>query len=107
MDLNPLRNVTTVGGYFLTGCSSLSTVDLNPLRNVLTIVDLVSFGNVTTVGDDFLEDCYALTTVDLAPLANVTKVGSGCLKGCDEVHVVGLDKVGPAVRDAAKGVPTK
>ena len=67
------KNVTSIGNYFLRGCSSLTSLDLN------------AFSNVTSIGALFLNDCSALTSLDLNAFSNVTSIGMYFLYGCSKL----------------------
>jgi hypothetical protein len=60
--MEPLSRITSIGAYFLSGCSGLTSLNLGPLSNVLTI------------GRYFLSGCSGLTSLNLEPLSNVQTI---------------------------------
>ena len=83
------EGVTSVGNYFLSSCTGLTSVNLpdgvtsvgsNFLSNCtgLTSIDLPD--GLTSVGGYFLNNCTGLTSIDLPD--GVTSVGSYFLRGC-------------------------
>jgi hypothetical protein len=73
-----LSGVTSIGSYFLSDCTALTTVDLT------------QFGSVTTIGSDFLSDCTALTTVDLTQFGSVASIGNNFLFRCSSLASITL-----------------
>ena len=59
-----------VGGFFLSGCTSLTGVNLASLHAIEAIPSF------------FLHSCSGLKEVDLSPLTHVREVGSNFLDGC-------------------------
>lgn len=89
------NDVTSIGNWFLCGCSSLTSIGFSGLSKVtsigdyflagckkLTSVDLSQLSNVTSIGDDFLAYCTGLPSIDLSGLSNITSIGSGFLQNC-------------------------
>eukprot|EP00658_Telonema_sp_P-2_P041054 TRINITY_DN29361_c0_g1_i3.p1 TRINITY_DN29361_c0_g1~~TRINITY_DN29361_c0_g1_i3.p1 ORF type:complete len:129 (-),score=37.20 TRINITY_DN29361_c0_g1_i3:227-613(-) len=98
IDLSPLVKVTSVGGRFMSGCVSLTSVDfgsrslclittLSPhfMSNCTSLksIDLTSLSNITTIQQHFLANCTSLTAVDLSPLVSLTTaVDDTFMSGC-------------------------
>ena len=67
-DITVISLATTIGDYFLSNCSKITSVNLS------------CFSNVTTIGDFFLYSCSQITSVDLSCFGNVTAVGDFFLR---------------------------
>ena len=85
-DLTPLRNVTSIGHHFLSGCTSLVCINLDPLDRG------------TSIGNHFLGGCRAIqcTLLHLNALASVASIGSNngtFLDGCDELSEIDLSSI--------------
>ena len=96
LNLNGLRNVTTIGCYFLFGCEQLIELDLSAFRGLeaigqafllgcdsLTVCDLSPLSNVTSIGNDFLYGCRSIENINLKYLSSVTDVGSSFVCFCN------------------------
>lgn len=97
------RSITYMIGNFLTGCTSITSVDLSVFKNVNSIgasflyncssllsVDLSVFKNITSISGYFLSGCRALTSVDLSAFVNVTSIGYNVLNNCTSIISVDL-----------------
>eukprot|EP00760_Papus_ankaliazontas_P000406 PhM_4_TR10066/c3_g2_i4/m.25766 len=97
-----LTNVSEIGYYFLSDCSSLTSVDLSSLANVteiggfflshcsvLTTLDVSSFKKVRTIDGSFLDACSSLTCLHLSPLTSVNQIG-GRFLACSALASVDL-----------------
>ena len=75
---------TSIGNWFISNCSNLTSVDLSGLSGatsvgdhfmrldtVLTAVDLSPLSNLTSIGTFFLDSLYACKTFDLSFLTNL------------------------------------
>ena len=95
IDLSPLLNITSIGGYFLYNCVELTDIDLSPLSNVtsiggdflyncneLTNIDLSPLSKVRSIGDKFLYKCSALTEINFPSVSNITSIGKDFLSNC-------------------------
>ena len=69
---------TQIGNYFLSYCTSLSSVDLSGLSSV------------TSIGDNFLDNCTSLASLNL-DLPILTKIGNSFLSCCEDLTSLTLD----------------
>lgn len=118
LDLSPLRLITSIDGYFLSGCRSLVRIDLSPLSRVTHIpisflhgcsslqeLNLTPLKNVTLIAMMFLAECHSLTKLDLTPLSKVTYIGMCFLHKCTSLVDVNINalqsvtEIGPKFLD--------
>eukprot|EP01060_Flectonema_neradi_P020282 TRINITY_DN27820_c0_g1_i1.p1 TRINITY_DN27820_c0_g1~~TRINITY_DN27820_c0_g1_i1.p1 ORF type:complete len:360 (+),score=54.61 TRINITY_DN27820_c0_g1_i1:41-1081(+) len=106
IDLEGLKNVTSVGDSFCSRCTSMTSLDLSALTSVtvvghyflnacssLTKLDLRGLTNVTSVGYSFASRCYSLTSIDLSRLTNLTSIGNYFLNNCKALTTLDLEGI--------------
>ena len=97
------RNLTHIGGEFLSGCLSIESIDLQALQGITSIgmefmngcnslksIDLGPLCDIVNIPMKFMNDCSSLQSIDLSPLANVSTVGSYFLLNCSSLTSIDL-----------------
>jgi hypothetical protein len=98
-----LPNGYSIGDYFLSGCTGLTSIDLSGLSGVssignyflndcveLTSLDLSGLSGVSSIGANFPNNCKKLTSLDLSGLSGVSSIGSGFLNDCSGLTSIDL-----------------
>eukprot|EP01060_Flectonema_neradi_P021987 TRINITY_DN3012_c0_g1_i2.p1 TRINITY_DN3012_c0_g1~~TRINITY_DN3012_c0_g1_i2.p1 ORF type:complete len:397 (+),score=39.11 TRINITY_DN3012_c0_g1_i2:47-1192(+) len=106
IDLLGLRNITSLSNYFLSRCTSLTTLDVSCLTNLTSIDNWILFecsalstfelgnlNNLTMIGDGFLARCLSLSALDL-DLENLTSVGKSFLHRCTSLSRLDVSCLG-------------
>ena len=76
VDLSGMPQLTTIGDSFLSGCTSVVCVDLSGMLQL------------TTIGDFLLLWCTSVTSVDFSGMTQLTTIGDSFLSGCTSVVCV-------------------
>ena len=103
VDLSGLKNLQSIGGFFLAQCTGVESVNLSKLKNLQSMggyfmfeceglgsVDFSELKNLRSVGNSFMSGCVSLKSVDLSELKNLRSVGDGFMRGCVRLRSVDL-----------------
>ena len=81
LSMNALSHITKIEPGFLTGCTSLLSLNLE------------AFSNVEEIPAHFLNNCSSLKEVDISPLSRLKCIPKGFLAGCSSLVGVKLGEI--------------
>ena len=98
-----ISSVTSIGKFFMSSYSQITTIDISCLSAVATIgdnflslcsqiatLDLSGLSSVTSIGSFFLYRCSQLTSLDLPGLSGIVTIGDYFLSRCSQITTVDL-----------------